>query len=1250
MANIGALAVRARIASAFAFAMCAAVALVGCFPEHDPNQSSLPVGDVGGSSAGGATTGGSGGSAGAAEVICLPAKAEALPARSEVLSADSAPQAQQVFVKDLFSSFSTQCGACHVESNQGGFKSERVNLQNFATLVDQDAVDAILQTDPTKIMPPSSKPPSTRPATDPILQLASILQKWIDAKRPTDYFWLEPEVATGVSLLKLTQDVGSAMTNLGNCIPDQQFIGVETDKTAQLDSFFEKATELPVNLSDTDLFTLDSKELARYRVVAFAPAYPLWADDAKKVRMVRVPMGQSIVFNKDTQTFTIPTNTRFYKTFLKQVVDVDGNVSFRKIETRLIVSRPDKCDSTGKNCQPQALFGTYSWDPDETKATLVQDLLRDEEPFSDRVITYITDEQKAAKVKDPEAAGVTRHYAIPGSVRCTQCHMGSVSQSFILGFAPLQIRRLPKGQNGIIEDAAEDELNQFQRLIDYGIITGTTSEKDVVELKDSEQYPPRNDYELNAQGYMVGNCGHCHNPRGYPSILHPELADKLAFWPSMQGGIFQFPLDRVSPRLHRGLSAEFDIPYITASIDDADYGATPVPGTDDKGYTPKSYQLPNVGGDSQQSPPVPVAAPWRSLIYRNVDTPFTYTEANTIFPHMPLNTPGYDCRVPQIMGDWMVSIPVKRTKQGPVSGDEIIPYAEVKPGEAFYDQKVTEATARLAQYHAGHRYDFCPNTATCLGTTDIVDPDVVSGKVIVPQDNGFPLPGYTCKQVADASTLGIDLAFKDGIPDRPHWIITDPTEPPGDWVPRRPDYGVALLGDPPAKGDTAPVISDELAEVVKVVGQGSIRFSTEFNDFALKQRPMAYWVPKPECATALASQPKSDDFTGDDRLPWLDARQTPSWFSQSTTYPNPWPTSGDTTQPGLPIYTTSYGATLFEHICRNCHGPAANGQSDLAGTISTLTGGATRVADLRDGLLGPVDMPGANRQRVFAKSAAAHGLAVDDLAVRYLAWMGLGGTQKVIPDAALIAVANSPVFDERRTFPADTPPPPTANMLASARVFCRVVHQSAADFDVPSGWWPERAYTSTELLTSSGDADMWRQLCYFENPGPVWGLTGTPNDDRSPNDGNWVGVRLVAGNRILRSHYPASTPVGGKAGVIYPGLTDDNEVPWCFMPPPSEFDPTIYQTHLEQFWNEKLGRTDPIPYCPDSLSFNNGDFVTPSDLANGIRSNDPSEDAWEIRAAANAGRAVFAYIDSVAKGFTPKPRNFECEQLTGSGQ
>ena len=69
---------------------------------------------------------------------------------------------------------------------------------------------------------------------------------------------------------------------------------------------------------------LDQLRLRRvgaHGLVAFAPAYPLWSDDAGKLRYVRVPLGKSIEFDRKTQHFDIPDNTRFYKTFMKEVTD-----------------------------------------------------------------------------------------------------------------------------------------------------------------------------------------------------------------------------------------------------------------------------------------------------------------------------------------------------------------------------------------------------------------------------------------------------------------------------------------------------------------------------------------------------------------------------------------------------------------------------------------------------------------------------------------------------------------------------------------------------------------------------------------------------------------------------------------------------------------------------------------------------------------------------------------------------------------
>ena len=106
-----------------------------------------------------------------------------------------------------------------------------------------------------------------------------------------------------------------------------------------------------------------------------------------------------------------------------------------------------------------------------------------------------------------------------------------------------------------------------------------------------------------------------------------------------------------------------------------------------------------------------------------------YADDFVVFPHMPMNSAGYDCRASHIMADWMVSIPAVR-KSPQVSEDTLYgnkpydnnaqPYVEVLPTDPAYADAQAAARARLDEYHNGGRYDFCPDTS------DIVDPSVVA--------------------------------------------------------------------------------------------------------------------------------------------------------------------------------------------------------------------------------------------------------------------------------------------------------------------------------------------------------------------------------------------------------------------------------------------------------------------------------------------------------------------------------------------
>src|SRR5262249_13251862 len=146
----------------------------------------------------------------------------------------------------------------------------------------------------------------------------------------------------------LSPTLGKQLTNIGSCVPNDvtslDLVSGMSNDMQQKDDFFaamQTSDDLPDTIFETDLVTLDSTELAKHHVFSYAPTYPLYSDNAGKMRYVRVPIGESIHYDKTLRDFTIPDNTRFYKTFLKSVTDKNGKVGYRKMETRLIVVRQD---------------------------------------------------------------------------------------------------------------------------------------------------------------------------------------------------------------------------------------------------------------------------------------------------------------------------------------------------------------------------------------------------------------------------------------------------------------------------------------------------------------------------------------------------------------------------------------------------------------------------------------------------------------------------------------------------------------------------------------------------------------------------------------------------------------------------------------------------------------------------------------------------------------------------------------------
>lgn len=1249
------------------------------------------------------------------EAVCRSPVATSEPLPGRALPAVQTVVSETVSLQRIFETFDTACGRCHAPPETPDESNGNWVVNGASALLEDDealwreAIERIETPDPELAMPPTRDP--ARPLTSSQRELLDTLTTWLDEAGRSPEGFTRQVTRSSETPYRYSDELRQSMTNIGNCVPDPAMIGCDEAAMKRLDDQFasmQSFADLPKRLEETDMFTFDSARLAEQRVLSYAPTYTLFSDNAKKMRHVRVPDGQVIRYDSAKDDLEIPENTRFYKTFLRRVVDRTGAVRYRKIETRIIVSRGDVL--ANGVATPRAIFGTYLWTLDEAHAELVELPYNDQTPFRDLPLRHVVDEQRAAADPagiDPDTADgiglafehdealrnaeplaqldesrlLTRGYAVPGRDRCVQCHMGSSSHSFILGFNQYQADRRAGSEGGVFDAAAgDDELSQLARLIDYGVLVDDTPPGDGGRRHRLEHSQgtrtTRNEFELAAQGYMMGNCAFCHNPSGFPSVENPVLKDVLNFFPRRDaGGIFRFPLDTFSPRTSRTPAFNVRFPYITPSLferlgeGDGNGGGVP----------PKSFQ--SVGA------PVYVAAPWRSLLYRNVQTPFTYAHDEAIHPHMPLNVPGFDPRAPRIMGDWMLSIPARLAEGAENSSyyrglDQ--PWVEVPETDEHYADYVQAANLRREAFRSprilpAEEFDAaCPSSilADCVdahetpgrayfgGATlqpDLSDVFAVEMRGAAPLDQPLdqpmliiPKPGdEPAALTRDPASAGDGIVFAgrwiDGIPDRSHWVARDLTSIPGRWAPRGSRWEAALANSaefvPPPRdlsslGREAREHEQARQEIARTNAlrvfhlQESFQLTPTLREFALSEQPHGLWQApannvsalgsEARCAELLPAAPRVQDLTAD----------PPRWFAESGL---------DVDDPGdrqRLVYTQPPGETMFGLICSNCHGKAANGESLLANTILELTGGRTRVANLRDGIFGE---DGRNRAGVFP---------TEDVAVRYLLWMGLGGTQATIPSVVLNRVgATRPLNVDRVENPNAQA---TANMLDNAVGFCKdsiglessTSRYPGLSFDhielgpgVPEYDGTHVYSEESSLVASNGDAELWIRLCNMENPGPIRAIQYLGSEGRREEVPRFVVASAFWRDLDGRSVLGADVRIGDQHGRVQAGLSDSNILPWCMLEPSDE----ARRTELIAVWHEQPGREEQEPpWCPSQLFLGESvGFrlleVAPLDVS------DERRDRWATRGAMNVGASVFVYLDALSKGaLEPKPAHDAC--------
>lgn len=230
----------------------------------------------------------------------------------------------------------------------------------------------------------------------------------------------------------------------------------------------------PERLSDTGLYARGSVSEIAAGIRRFSPQYPLWTDGASKSRWVYLPPGTRIDAS-DANAWIVPIGTKFWKEF---------QFAGRKVETRLI----------WRAAATQWVFASYVWNADGSDAILAP-------------------EQGVRGVADV-AAG--KRHNIPSATDCTACH--GTARPGPLGFNALQLSP-DRDPNALHGEPLTSDMMTLATLVEEKRFEGASA--DIVAR------PPRimtsNPRTRSVLGYLVANCGSCHNGRGEIAALGPVL-------------------------------------------------------------------------------------------------------------------------------------------------------------------------------------------------------------------------------------------------------------------------------------------------------------------------------------------------------------------------------------------------------------------------------------------------------------------------------------------------------------------------------------------------------------------------------------------------------------------------------------------------------------------------------------------------------------------------------------------------------
>ncbi len=208
---------------------------------------------------------------------------------------------------------------------------------------------------------------------------------------------------------------------------------------------------LPATLSELGLYpdVRDTREVDA-RALPYQPAYPLWSNGSDKTRYLVLPEGARVGVHEDG--FDFPVGSAFFKTFAFE--DAEG--ASRNVETRVLYRVEDGWR-----------YGAYRFRDDQREADLLPGKLPTE-----------------VEVQAQDGSALT--HAIPSTRQCRTCHES----------APVRVLGFTREQLGLASESA------LARLHAQGVF----------DAEVDQPAPLADDVETaEVQGYLLGNCVHCHN-------------------------------------------------------------------------------------------------------------------------------------------------------------------------------------------------------------------------------------------------------------------------------------------------------------------------------------------------------------------------------------------------------------------------------------------------------------------------------------------------------------------------------------------------------------------------------------------------------------------------------------------------------------------------------------------------------------------------------------------------------------------